>query len=113
MPSEIVRFNDGPSQDVTFTSNINTTGGFNLAQYAGAVIMVKSLTGSSPNLIWYCKESADSSAAFLLADDANTPIQTSVQANRAYAVPDALFAAGYVTAICSAGDCVCRVIVKG
>ncbi len=112
MPNEIVRFNDGPTQDVTFTTSESTTGGFSLAVYSGAIVMVTSVSGATA-LVWKCKENASSSAVFQVADATNVPLQTSIQAGRAYSIPDELFAAGYVMPTTNQGTATCRVIVKG
>lgn len=113
MPSEIVRWNDGPSQNVVFTNADGTTGGFNMAVYAGAIIQVVSVSGGATTLTWKVKENEQSAAVYTLADSSDTVQTTTVQAGRAYAVPDAAFAAGYVMATTNAGTVTCRVEVKG
>lgn len=113
MPSEIVRWNSGPSQDVVFTNSDATTGGFNMAVFSGAVIHVVSVAGGATTLTWKIKERMDSATAYTLADSSDAAQTTTVQAGRAYAVPDAAFAAGYVLATTNAGTVTCRVIVKG
>lgn len=113
MPTDIVRFNDGPSQSVVFTTADNTTGGFNLAVYSGAIIMVESVEGGATTLTWKCKQTAGASDVFAAANSANAALTTTIQAGRAYSIPDELFAAGYVLATTNAGTATCRVIVKG
>lgn len=113
MPSEIVRWNEGPSQNVVFTNADGTTGGFNMAVYSGAIIHVVSVAGGATTLTWKVKERESSATAYTLADSTDAVQTTTVQAGRAYAVPDAAFAAGYVLATTNAGTVTCRVIVKG
>lgn len=113
MPAPIVRFNDGPLQTVVFASTDAGTQGFNLAIFSGAIIMVESLAGGATTLTWKCKSHPGDSTVFAAADATNTPLQTSIAAGRAYAVPDELFAANYVLATTDAGTATCRVIVKG
>lgn len=113
MPSEIVRWNDGPAQNVIFTNADNTTGGFSMAVFSGAIIHVTAVSGGATTLTWKVKEKADSATAYSLADATDAVQTTTVQANRAYAVPDAAFAAGYVLATTNAGTVTCRIIVKG
>lgn len=113
MPTEIVRFNDGPTKTVVFTNADNTTGGFNLAVYSGAIVMVDSVAGGATTLTWKCKEREGASSVYAAADGSDSALTTTIQAGRAYAVPDELFAAGYVLATTNAGTASCRVIVKG
>ncbi len=113
MPTPIVRFNDGPTQTVVFTNADNTTGGFNMAVYSGAIVMVDSVAGGATTLTWKCKEREGASSFYAAADSSNEVVTTTIQAGRAYQVPDVLFAAGYVMATTDAGTAICRVIVKG
>lgn len=113
MPSEIVRWSEAPSQNVVFTNADGTTGGFNMAVYSGAIIYVVSVSGGATTLTWKAKERESSSAAYTLADSADAPQTTTVQAGRAYAIPQAAFAAGYVLATTNTGTVTCRVMVKG
>lgn len=111
--SQITRFNDGTSQDVVFTSSASTTGGFNLAVYAGAMLLVSATsTGSAITLTFLTRAREQDSASFTVADSSNAPVTLSVQANRAYNLPDELFAAGYVLATTASGTVTCRVVTK-
>jgi hypothetical protein len=110
MPTEIIRQHSVPSQDVTFTSSDSTTGGFNLAVYAGGMIHV---TSGSATLTWKVKELAGFPTVFTVADSSDTAVTQTVQAGRAYALPDQLYGASYVLATTDSGTITCRVIVKG
>lgn len=116
MPNEIVRFNDGPTKNVVFTTSNSTTGGFNLAVFSGALVMVDSVddvAGGVATLTWKCKEREGASSVYSVAGSDDVILTTEVQSGRAYALPDELFAAGYVMATTAAGQVTCRVIVKG
>ncbi len=110
MPTEILRQHSVNTQDVTFTASDSTTGGFNLAVYAGGMILV---TSGTATLTWKVKENAGSATSYTVADSSNAVITQSVQAGRAYALPDQLFSSAYVTATTGSGTVTVRVIVKG
>lgn len=110
MPTEIIRQHSAPSQSVTFTASDATTGGFNLAVYAGGMIHVISGSGT---LTWKVKEDQQAAVSFVVADASDTPVTQAVQVGRAYALPDELYSASYVTATTGSGEVTVRVIVKG
>lgn len=113
MPVEIVRWNDAPAQNVVFTNSDSTTGGFAMAVFSGAMIHVTGVSGGATSLTWKVKEKEASTTAYTLADATNTALTTAVSAGRAYAVPDAAFAAGFLVATTDQGQVTCRVFVKG
>lgn len=112
MATSILRVNSGPISDVTFTA-VPETGGFNMAVYAGALLMVKSVTGGATTLTFYCKERENDSTTYLACNSSGDAITLTIAANKAFALPDDLFAAHYVFASTDQGEAVCRVIVKG
>lgn len=112
MRSDIARVFTPPTTTVTFTNSDNTTGGFSLAVFSGALIHVTGGTAGTV-LTWKVKESAGASTAYALANSTDSTITTVVQPNRAYAVPDEAFASGYVMATTNSGTVTCRVSLKG
>lgn len=110
---QITRFNDATTQTITFTSSASTTGGFNLAVYSGAMLLVTATPSSAATAITFvCKATEQDADSFVVADSTNTPVAMTVQPGRAYSLPDELFAAGYVMATTASGTVSCRVIVK-
>ncbi len=112
---QISRFNDKTSTSVTFTNAQASTGGFPYAMHSGAILYVTSTsTGNAVVLTFGARPHASSTDFFVACDTANAPITLTVQPNRCYAVPDALFASVYVAAT-AAGDATvtCNVYMKG
>lgn len=111
---QITRFNDQTTENVTFTNSAGTTGGFNLAVYSGAMLLVSGTsTSGAITLTFLAKASAQDADLFVVSDSSNNPVTMSVQPGRAYALPDELFAAGYVAATTASGTVTCRVLTKG
>lgn len=111
--NNMVRYNDGTSQDVVFTNDPATTGGFNLAIFSGAMLLVSATsTGSPVTVTFLAKVSEQSGGAHTVADSSNNPVTLSLQAGRAYALPDDLFAAAYVMAVTASGTVTCKVVTK-
>lgn len=115
--SQITRFNDFTTQDVVFTTSINSTGGFGMGVYSGAMLLV---TGTSTNgaltltfRVGVPGYPATGENSLTAADATNTLVTMTVQPLRAYPLPDALFAASYICATTSAGTVTCRVLFKG
>lgn len=99
---------------VTFTAEAASTGGFNMGIYSGATLLVISTPASEPTLLTFgTRIESNSDSHYVMADGENTPISITVQPGRAYAVPDALFACSWVTALTSAGSVTCQLVVKG
>lgn len=109
----IVRFNDGTSQSVVFTDSASTTGGFNLAVFSGATLLVSATsTGDPVTLTFVTKGKADDADSFVVSSSTNAPVTLEIQPGRAYALPDELFACAYVMATTDAGTATCKVVVK-
>lgn len=107
MAQDIVRSTS--TVDVTFTTSTGTTGGVNLAKHAGGVLYVSS---GSATLTFYAKPDAASATAYSVYADGSA-VTLAVAANRCYALPDSLFAAGYVMAVSSSGNVVGQLTLKG
>lgn len=113
-PTQITRWNDSTSQTVVFTNSTSTTGGFNMHVYSGAMLLCTATsTGSAVTLTFLVKETESSSTAFTAYDSGGTVVSMAVQANRAYPLPDALFAATHVLATTNTGTATVKVLLKG
>ena len=113
---QICRYNHTDVSDVVFTDSVSTTGGFSIAVFSGAILLVSATsTGLPVTLTFIGKETLESADSFVCADSTNNIVTMNVQAGRCYQVPDELFAVGYVMATCgSVGETVtCRVQTKG
>jgi hypothetical protein len=111
----IARFNDRTDTSVVFTATQASTGGFQFAMHSGAMLQVTATSTGSPVVLTFgTRPNAASTQFFTAADSSNAPVTLTVQADRCYAVPDAVFAATYVTATAAAGATVtCNVYLKG
>lgn len=112
----ITRFHDAdPSTIRFFTAADGSAGsqGFNLNVFAGAMMFVTATsTNGAITLTFRAKLSSSDSASFIVADSANAAITRTVSPNQAYALPDELFAARYITATTSTGTVDCRIFGK-
>jgi hypothetical protein len=77
--------------------------------HAGGMLYV---TSGTATLTFHAKTDDDSATAYALYAD-GAAVTLAVQANRCYALPDSLFAAGYVMATASTGTVVASVTLKG
>jgi len=110
MPNKIERLNSisGP---ITVTNSTTTSPKIPFGPAAGGVVVVDSLAGGANTLAWHVAFGPDLESRPLY--DGTTAITTSVTAGRAYAIPDAAFAAPYVVAVTNAGTASIRISVKG
>lgn len=98
MSLEIDRFCIVSEQGV-ITSNETTTATQGFGSFAGGLMYVTSTsTGSAITVSWRSRFSA-SSAIFKLHDSSNSPITTTIQAGRAYELPQEIFGALQVMAV--------------
>lgn len=113
---EVSRWSHCISNPVTFTTAIGTTGGFSLASYAGAMLLIDSVNGSASTgtatLTFHVARSEVDPTPYL-AQENGINVTLDVQPGRAYPVPDALFAAAYVEAVSNNGPVVCKIFLKG
>jgi hypothetical protein len=105
----IARFNHCTTSNVTFTTSIGTTGGFGLNTYAGGMLLVVS---GSATLTFHVKPNESSSETYVVTSS-DADLTLAVAAGKAYPLPDDLFSAGYVMAVSSSGNVVCKVLMKG
>jgi hypothetical protein len=110
MPNKIERLNSiaGP---ITVTASAATSPKIPFGPAGGGVIIVDSLAGGATTLAWHVAFGPDLEARPLF--DGTTAVTTSVTAGRAYAIPDAAFAAPYIVAVANAGTASIRISVKG
>lgn len=111
----IIRYPDVTRQSVVFTNSTSTTGGFNLAVFSGAMLLVSATsTGGAITLTFRTKAAEQESDLFSVANSLNALVTLTVQPGRAYSLPDDLFAATYVLATtANTGETVtCRVVTK-
>jgi len=110
MANKIERLNS-VSGPFTLTASASTSPKLPFGASAGGVIIVDSLAGGATTLAWHV--AFDSAADARPLYDGATAITTAVTAGRAYAIPDAAFAAPYVVAVTNAGTASVRISVKG
>jgi hypothetical protein len=111
--SHIGRYTDF-TEPVTFTDDAATTGRFPMGPTAGGMLLC---TGTSTNgalkLTFQVLYARDDASGFTLADDSDAVIEMDVQPNRAYPLPDGLFAARFVRAVTASGTVSGRILLKG
>lgn len=87
------------SEQVTITDSESTTGPVGFGTFAGGLVYVVSTsTGSAITVSWRGKH-ATNSPSYRLADSANSPITTTIQAGRCYEIPQELFGACQISAV--------------
>jgi len=114
--ASIQRFTNSTSQAVVFTDSASTTGGFVLGPYSGAMLLVSATsTSGEVTLEFLAKSAREAANSFSVRDKDNAVIAIKVSPDRAYSLPDELFAAGFVMATTgSAGQtATCQVLLKG
>lgn len=113
--STITRSSNKTSVGVVFTDSAATTGGFAYALYAGAMLSVSATSsGGAVTLTFGSRLSSDGGTLFAAMDDSGSAVTMTVEPGKCYPLPDALFAAIYVTATAASGATVtCTVTLKG
>jgi len=108
--SKIERFSSVTAA-LALTDTATTSARVPFGAASGGIIIVDAVTGSANKITWH--------AAF---GDGDTPrpiwnesavVETSIQANRAYPIPDACFAATRVVPVLNADTATVRVSLKG
>lgn len=95
----------------TLTSSASTSPKIPFGASAGAVFVVDSVAGSATKINWHVCLGPELTPAPIYADGA--ALTTDIVASRAYAIPDALFAAPFIVGATDAGTAVIRLSVKG
>lgn len=110
MPNKIERHSSVVAA-VTATASAATSPKVPFAASAGGIIIVDSLAGGANAITWHVAFGPELTPVPLLVDGQS--VQTSVLADRAYQIPDALFAAPFIVAVTNAGTATFRISVKG
>lgn len=101
---QIARAANKTSAPLVFTDDIDTTAGFSMELYAGAVLFVGDCSNDGTiDLTFGAKLGSSDLTVFTLADRTNEPIVFTVEGGRCYALPDELFACGWVMPITNTG----------
>jgi hypothetical protein len=108
MPNKIERLSS-VTQPLTLTADVATTPAIPYGASAGATIFVESVSGAT-SITWHVLHAPGSTAAVMDSDGAVT---TGIQAGRAYAFPDSLFATPFVKAVLNSGTASVVVSLKG
>ena len=92
------------------TNSASTTARIQYGAAAGGLIVVDSAS-SATSIAWHAALSPTDTPAPIHADGA--AVTTSIAANRAYAIPDALFGSMFIVPVTDAGTASIRICVKG
>jgi hypothetical protein len=109
MPNKIERLNSvaGP---FTATNSASTSPKIPFGAAAGGIIVVDAVS-SATTITWHVAFDAEVTPRPVNADGAG--VTTTIAANQAYVLPDALFGAPYIVAVVNAGTATFRISVKG
>lgn len=78
---------------------------------AGAVFIVDSVASGATSLAWHVSFGPELTP--VPVNDGTADVSTTIAAGKAYAVPDALFAAPFIVAVTNSGTASIRLCVKG
>lgn len=110
MPTKIERINSVIST-VTATNSTTTSPKIPFGAVAGGIVIVDTLNDGANKLIWHVAFNPADTARPAQRDGSN--IETSVAADKAYAIPDELYGAPFIVAVTNAGTAAFRLSVKG
>lgn len=110
MPNKMERLSSvaGP---FTATSSAATSPKVPFGASAGAVIIVDAVAGGANSITWHVAFGPELTPRPINADGAG--VTTTIAADNAYVLPDALFAAPFIVAVTNAGTATFRISVKG
>jgi hypothetical protein len=109
MPNKIERLNSVTAAFVA-TNSASTSPKIPFAAAAGGVLIVDAVS-SATTITWHVAFGPELTPVPLNADGSG--VTTTIAANNAYTLPDALFAAPFIVAVTNAGTATFRVSVKG
>jgi hypothetical protein len=114
---QLSRWNHAITNTVTFTTAIGTSGGFGFHSYAGALLLIDSVNGSTSSattatLTFYVRTTETDSSNYVVTDSGSA-VTLDVSPGKAFPIPDAMFPGSYVQAVSSNGNVVCKVLLKG
>lgn len=110
MPNKIERYTSVVAA-VTATNSASASPKIPFGAAAGGIIIVDAVASGANTITWHVAFGPELTPVPVVVDGAN--LTTSVIASRAYALPDALFAAPFIVAVTNAGTATIRVSVKG
>lgn len=110
MPNKIERHNS-VSASVTATNSASTSPKIPYGAVAGGMIIVDAVASGATSITWNVAFGQELTPRPLNADGA--AVTTTIAANNAYTLPDALFAAPFIVAVTNAGTATFRIAVKG
>lgn len=110
MPNKIERLNS-VSGSITATNVAATSPKIPFGAAAGGAIVVDAVAGGASTISWHVAFGPELTPVPINADGAG--VTTTIAANNAYALPDALFGAPFIVAVTNAGTATFRVSVKG
>jgi len=110
MPQKIERLSSVTST-VSLTNSAATSPKIPFGAAAGAVFIVDAVAGGATTLNWHVAFGPELTA--VPANDGSADVTTAIVVNKAYPLPDALFAAPYIVAVTNAGTASIRLCVKG
>lgn len=109
MPSKLERQSSVTAQIVA-TDAAATSPKIPFAAAGGAALIVDAVS-SATTIAWHVAFSPEATPVPINADGAG--VTTTISANQAYVLPDALFAAPFIVAVTDAGTATIRLSVKG
>jgi hypothetical protein len=110
MPNKIERLSSVTSE-ITATNSASTSPKIPFGSAAGGVIIVDSVASGATTITWNVAFGPELTPRPLNADGAG--VTTTIAANNAYSLPDALFGAPFIVAVTNAGTATFRLAVKG
>lgn len=108
--AKIERFNS-VTATLSLTDSASTSAKIPFGPAGGGVIIVDSAQGGATTITWHAVFTPEGVPRPLYSDDA--AVQTEIEANRAYPIPDACFASPMVVPVLNAGTSTIRVSLKG
>lgn len=109
MPHKIERLSS-VSGTITATNSASTSPPIPFGAAAGGILIVDSVS-SATSITWHVAFGQELTPRPLNADGA--AVTTTIAANNAYTLPDALFGAPFIVAVVNAGTATFRLSVKG
>lgn len=110
MPAKLERLS-GVTGQVVATNSASTSPKIPFGSAAGGVLIVDAVASGATTITWHVAFGQELTPAPVNADGAG--VTTTIAANQAYVLPDALFAAPFIVAVTNAGTATFRLSVKG
>jgi hypothetical protein len=110
MPNKIERLSSVTSA-VVATNSTSTSPKIPFGAAAGGVLVVDAVASGATSLAWHVAFGPELTP--VPVNDGTADVSTTIVANKAYPIPDALFAAPFIVAVTNAGTATFRLCVKG